>query len=269
MHGNRWSARKGLRLARAGQTLVGALALIAAFAAPASAQSREINLITPGVVFNSGLPEFAAAFTRQTGIKVNIKTDGMGRIVNDIKTASPAADVVFLPLNLMASLEQDKGVVAGTVAPVGRVNIGLAVKKGDPVPDISTVAKLAAVLKAAQSVVYSNPAGGSMEAQIIDAMLKRPEFDGVKKVISTRGEGGEALIRGEAQMALQLICEIVNHPELVNAGPVPEELGAYIDTATAVSARSTHAEDAKAFIKYITQPGTFPLWYSKGLIRKE
>ncbi len=69
------------------------------------------------------------------------------------------------------------------------------------------------------------------------------------------------------QMASQLICEIVNHPELTNAGAITEELHGYIDTATAVSARSAHPREAAQFIQYITQPGGFSLWYARGLTR--
>ncbi len=130
----------------------------------------------------------------------------------------------------MDQLEADKGIVPGSRVPIGRVRMALAVHKGDPVPDISTVAKLAAVLKSADSVMRSNPAGGSMVAAIIEKMLQRPEFAGVKSRISTNGEGGEALARGEGQMAIQAECEILNHPDhLANAGPVPDELGAYMD----------------------------------------
>ena len=54
-----------------------------------------------------------------------------------------------------------------------------------------------------------------MEARIIHDMLRQNAvFKGVKDKISNKGEGGQALIRGEGDMALQLICEIVNHPEL-------------------------------------------------------
>ena len=74
----------------------------------------------------------------------------------------------------------------------------------------------------------------------------------MKSKISLKGEGGEALIRGEGDMALQLICEVLNHPELELVGPVPIELGAYIDTSVAVSSRSTQQDAAKAFVAYIT-----------------
>ena len=108
-----------------------------------------------------------------------------------------------------------------------------------------------------------------MEARIIDGMLNaHPEFTGVKRKISKNGEGGQAVARGEGQMALQLICEIINHPDaLTNVGPVPDSLGAYIDSAAAVTSRSAHPKEAAAFLKYATQPGTYSLWLGHGLER--
>jgi molybdate transport system substrate-binding protein len=146
--------------------------------------------------------------------------------------------------------------------------MALALHKGDPIPDISTVEKLAAVLKSADSVMRSNPAGGSMVAAIIEKMLQRPEFAGVKSKISSYGEGGQALARGEGQMAIQAECEIINHPDtLANAGPVPDELGAYMDMVAAVSIRSANPKQAADWLKYATQPGTYSLWLGKGLER--
>ena len=104
-----------------------------------------------------------------------------------------------------------------------------------------------------------------MEARIIDDMLHQNAiFKGVKTKISTKGEGGEALVRGEADMALQLICEVLNHSELELVGTVPEELHAYIDSKVAVSTRSTQADAAKGFIAYMLRPDHNALWKSKG-----
>lgn len=241
------------------------LAALMALAAPAHA--AEINVLTPGVVYNAGLLDLAEAYTKQTGIKVTVKSDGMARIVSDIKTATPMADVIALPVAFMDGMEAEGSIAAGSRVDLGRVTVGLAVPRGKPHPDISTPEKLAAVLKTG-TVLYSNPATGSMEARIINDMLRRyPVFRGVKTKISLKGEGGEALVRGEGDMALQLACEVVNHPEIELVGLVPAELGAYIDTSLAVSARSTQAEAAKAFIAYITRPEQAALWKSKGLDR--
>jgi ABC-type proline/glycine betaine transport system substrate-binding protein len=102
------------------------------------------------------------------GIKVQIVTFNMAKMVEELKGGTPpAADIVFLPYALMDQAQTDKDVANGSRINIGRVRIGLAVHKGDPTPDISTVEKLAAVLKAADSVMYSNPASGS-RSPIID-----------------------------------------------------------------------------------------------------
>jgi ABC-type glycerol-3-phosphate transport system substrate-binding protein len=241
--------------------------VILALATPAMAQPTTIKVITPAVTANAGLRDLAMGFEKEMGIKVEIQTLNMAKMVDELKGGTPPADIVFLPIALMDQAQTDKNVATRIM--IGRVRIGLAVHKGDPTPDISTVDKLAAVLKAADSVMYSNPASGSMEARIIDGMLNaHPEFAGVKRKISMNGEGGQAVARGEGQMALQLICEIVNHPDqLTNVGPVPDSLGAYIDSAAAVTARAPHPKEAAQFLKYATQPGTYSLWLGKGLER--
>jgi molybdate transport system substrate-binding protein len=244
--------------------------LAIAVASPAAAQSGvSLRVITPAVTANAGLRDLALGFEKEMGIHVDIVTLNMGKMVDEMKTGVPPADIVFLPYALMDQAQADKNVAAGSRVNIGRVRIGIAIHKGDPVPDISTVDKLAAYLKSADSVMYSNPKSGSMEAMIIDNMLNsHPEFAGVKRKISMNGEGGQAVSRGEGQMALQLECEIVNHSDaLTDVGPVPDSLGAYIDSAAAVSARTAHAKEAAQFLKYATQPGAYSLWLGKGLER--
>jgi len=243
-------------------------AVLAMLAMPAMAQTT-IKVITPAVTANAGLRDLAMGFEKEEGIKVEIVTLNMAKMVDELKSGNPPADIVFLPYALMDQAQADKNVVPGSRTNIGRVRIGLAIHKGDPAPDISTVDKLAAVLKASDGVMYSDPTSGSMEARIIDGMLNaHPEFAGVKRKISKNGEGGQAVARGEGQMALQLICEIVNHPDaLTNVGPVPDSLGAYIDSAAAVTARAPHPKEAAQFLKYATQPGTYSLWLGKGLER--
>jgi molybdate transport system substrate-binding protein len=249
--------------------LVLTTAFTALLASTALAQPAEINVFTPGVVYNSGLQDLAAAYTKETGIKVTVKSEGMSQLVNDVKKGTPVADIVVAPVSFMDGMLAEGSVVPGTAADIGRVYIGLAVKKGAAHPDISTPQKLGAALKAGGTVMYSNPAGGSMEARIIDDMLHQyPYFQGVKTRISIKGEGGEALVRGEGDMALQLICEVLNHPELELVGTVPEELHAYIDTSVAVSTRSMQSDAAKAFIAYMLRSDHNGVWKSKGLERR-
>jgi len=248
-------------------------ALLAAWLSPfvpvaGQVNPAEILVISPGVVYNAGLLDLAAAYTKEIGTKVSVTSSGMGRIVNDIRTVTPAPDVIMLPFELMSTLSLDGGLKPGTFTPLGRAEMGLAVRAGAPHPDISTVDKLAAVLRGAKAVMRSNPAGGSMVARVIEQnVIKRPEFAGVNSPVSTRGEGGQALARGEGDMALQAICEIYPYKEIELVGPLPRELAAWIDMSTAVSARSTTPEASLAFIRYITRPEVTAMWKAKGLNR--
>ena len=229
----------------------------------------DIRILTPGVVFASGLPDLAAAFTKETGKKIGIVTVGMGTIVDEMGKRNPPPDVIVLPFQLMTTLSLEGGVMPGTMLPLGRNRMGLAVRAGAPKPDISTIEKLAVALKGAKAVMRSNPASRTMVATLIDDVLKRPEFAGVNAPASTNGEGGQALARGEGDMAIQTISQILPYKEIELVGPLPKELGAWIDTTIAVSSRAIHPEDARAFIKYLLRPESTKVWKPKGLERFE
>jgi len=242
--------------------------LLLAQAPDAAYAAADIRVLAPGVVYNAGLLDLAAAYTKETGKKVAVTLVGMGRIVNAVKADNPPADVITLPFELMTTLSLDGGVVPDTFLPLGRSEMGLAVRAGAPHPDIVTVEKLAAALRGAKAVMRSNPAGGSMVAKVIeDKVIKRPEFSGVNSPVSTQGEGGQALARGEGDMALQAICEILPYKQIELVGALPRQLGAWIDMAAAVSARAMHRDDAAAFIKYLLRPEANMVWKAKGLER--
>src|SRR5262252_9037364 len=243
-----------------------AAVVLCARLAAGQAGGGEIRVISPGVVYNAGLLDLATAYTKERGIKVSVTSSGMGRIVNDIKTVAPAPDVIMLPFELMSTLSLDGGIKPGSFTPLGRSEMGLAVRAGAPHPDIVTVEKLAAALRGAKAVMRSNPAGGSMVAKVIeDKVIKRPEFAGVNSPVSTQGEGGQALARGEGDMALQAICEILPYKQIELVGALPRQLGAWIDMAAAVSARAMHRDHAAAFIKYLLRPEANMVWKAKGL----
>jgi molybdate transport system substrate-binding protein len=240
------------------------LAAAALLAVMTTAQAAEIRVVAPGFVYNSALKDLAADFTRQTGVNVIVSEDGMNVIVGHIKTATPAADVIALPADLMNTLYLDGGIVPGSYKPLGRDELGLAVKKGAPKPDISTVDKLAAALKTG-TVMVNDPKAGTMQAVIIDGILKRPEFAGVKAVPVSKGEGAGALARGEGDMAIQLVPEILNKPPIDLVAPLPVELGGHMDAILAVSARAANQKDALAFINFLTRPEARVAWTAKGM----
>jgi molybdate transport system substrate-binding protein len=238
-------------------------ALLAAMSV--SANAADIRVLAPGFVYNSALKDLAADFTKRTGINVVVSEGGMNVIVDQIKTATPAADVIALPADLMNTLYLEGGIVPDSYTPLGRDELGLAVKKGAPKPDISTVEKLAAVLKAAQAVEVNDPKAGTMQGVIIEGILTRPEFAGVHVVAVSKGEGAGALARGEGDLAIQLVPEILNKPPIDLVAPLPVELGGHMDAILAVSARASDQKNALAFVKFLAGKEARAAWIAKGL----
>src|SRR5258706_6884048 len=243
--------------------LVCTFLLASVLAAPV--QAGELRIISPGIVYNAALSELVDDYNKKSGNTAIIVRATMDKLIAQAKTDMPAADVVGLPADLMNTLYLDGGIAGATYTPLGRGELGLAVKKGAVKPDISTVAKLAAVLKTAQAVMVNDPKGGTMQGVMIDTILKRPEFAGTHVVPSTRGEGAAALARGEGDMAGQLGQEILNKPEIEVVAPLPVELGGHMDAVLAVSSRSAHPKEAADFIKFLTRPEAKAAWAAKGM----
>jgi molybdate transport system substrate-binding protein len=233
-----------------------------------SATAAELTVLAPGFVKFAGIDDLAAAYTKETGIKVTVNSKGMGAMMETIKTGTPAADVVMLPQNLMDQLSTDKGLVAGSRKSLGRVEIVMIVPAGAPHPDISTTAKLASSLHAARHVAYSSPWKDekSAQAMIIHDILQRPQFQGTHEVLIMNGNGVKGIKDG-ADMALQLECE-TRDPAVSVVGPLPPELHAWLDGDVAISSRSADPAAAAAFVAYITRGAAATVWKANGLERR-
>jgi molybdate transport system substrate-binding protein len=233
----------------------------------AFAQPREITVSTPAYMNTGGLNVIAPAFTAETGIKVTIQGVGMEDVVERAIKGAPV-DVVFMPPDLMDEVAKAGAIRTETRKRVGRSYQGLAVRKGDRVPDISSGPKFVAALEGANLVTYSG-GSGSRTAVMFDELLKRPEFAKVNKRPSPYSSGAAALARNESDMALQNISQIIIWDNLAVAGRIPAEYNMHIDAVAAVSAKSANPALARQFLDYATQPGMFTLWHSRGVDPRE
>ncbi|HWY64479.1 MAG TPA: hypothetical protein VNX61_04640, partial [Rhizomicrobium sp.] len=66
-------------------------AVMALLATPVMAQTT-IKVITPAVTANAGLRDLAMGFEKEEGIKVEIVTLNMAKMVDELKSGNPAAD---------------------------------------------------------------------------------------------------------------------------------------------------------------------------------
>jgi len=228
------------------------LVLLLSAGAPAAAAG--LTILSPASSA-SGASQVAGQFTAKTGIAVTVGGGGREKIFAILKDGG-AADVVLLPSADFTNLPQITGVV-----PLGRIVVGVAVKAGSPVPDISTPEKFRAALLAAKGVAYADPAAGTSAGKVIDRMLSAPEFAGVKRVpIQGLAVGG--LTSDKADIALQMLPELAANKDVALAGPVPAAYGAGVDFSAGLAAQS---EQARSLIAFFIGPEAAALWRANGL----
>jgi molybdate transport system substrate-binding protein len=232
-----------------------ALLALAWLAAPAGAAS--LMVLSPASAA-PGVRALAALYTAKTGIAVTLAGGGRDKIFAALKAGGPA-DVVVLPTNDLV----DTPSVAG-MTPLGRIAVGVGVKAGAKVPDISTPEKFRSALVAAKGVAYADPAAGTSAGKVIDQLLSAPEFKGVRRV-PVQGLAMTALASGQADIALQMLPELAANKEVALAGPVPENYVAGVDFSTGIAASTTDALQAQAFIDFLTDRQNAAVWKANGL----
>jgi molybdate transport system substrate-binding protein len=227
--------------------------------APCAAKA-DITVFTSGGT-NPGLRTLSAAWTAETGKQVIIVGGTVTKAHDNVKDKVPG-DLVVLPLPDLKDVAAN--LKPGPFTPVGRANFALAVKTGAPHPDISTLPKFIAVLKAGSGVGFTDPARGSLAGKMIAELLARPEFAGVKPV-PTAGTPGIAIARDGTQYALGPVSEEVTVPGVEVAGLMPKEVEMHFDYTGAVVSYAAQPGEAAAFLAYITRPEADAVWKSTGL----
>ena len=144
--------------------------------------------------------------------------------------------------------------------------IGVAVKAGHPLPDISTAASLRKALLDASSIGYSEGASGSYIANVLLKKLGiTDEVAAKSKVILGRRFVGEAIASGEVELGLQQISELRLEPGVVVVGPLPGDLQKSSVVSAAISSKADHVEAARQFFSFISSPAAIELMKRSGL----
>ena len=236
-----------------------------ALAAIAPASAADLKLLTAGA-FKSVALELVPEFEKKTGHKVTVENDTAGGLARRI-AGGEYFDVVVLPPAALAPLLGSKA-VESSVKPLARVGIGVAIKQGAPVPDISSVDAFKQTLLAARAIAYTDPASGGTAgiylAKLFEKMGIAAELK-PKSVLVKGGLAAEKIVSGEAEIAMQPASELLAVPGVVLVGPIPLEVQTYIIYAGAVSAAARDQSAADALLAALDGPDKAALLKKKGM----
>jgi molybdate transport system substrate-binding protein len=224
-------------------------------------------------VFSTGAPAeaervIAETFVQQSGHRVLFTVAPPGAIRAKL-AAGEKPDILVLPSQGVDALDKAGALRPGSRVDLARVGIGVIVRRGAPLPDISTVQAIRTLLLDARAIAYSEPASGGQLAPALARMFKEL---GVEDAVKTKAilrnaiDGGADLVAsGQAAVGLFNISEVATAQGVTLVGPLPPGLQSYITFAGAVHADSTSPEPAAAFLHALSDAGARKRWSDAGL----
>ncbi|MFB9269131.1 molybdate ABC transporter substrate-binding protein [Bradyrhizobium erythrophlei] len=241
-------------MARTGRWLAfGVIAILAAIQTT-TAGAAEVTVLSASAV-HAVVTGLAETFRRETGHTVRPTFATAGQVQRRV-TAGEATDIVIA---LDVAVEQMAGqglVVQDTRTVIARVGAGVGVREGAGKPDISSTEAFKQSLLAAKSVARADPAGGGAVGIHFARVIERlgiAEAIKAKSVVTDDPVCG-TVARGEAELCVTQISEILPVKGVMLVGPFPREVQNVTTFAAAVSTRSGAAEAARAFVKFLARP---------------
>lgn len=210
------------------------------------------------------LNELGPKFERATGHRLSIGYDPAKAVKRQIENGA-AFDVAIVTRPVFDDLAAQGKILLETRADIGRSGLGVAVRKGAPKPDIATTEAFKRALLATKSVVRSTEGTSGIYFEKLLDRLGIAEAMRDKVKLGPSGRVAELVARGEADMAVQQIAELLPVTGAQYAGPFPPELQLYSEFAAGVASASKHREAAKAFIATLTTPEAIALFTAAGL----
>jgi molybdate transport system substrate-binding protein len=165
-----------------------------------------------------------------------------------------AADVLIAGRAAIDELAGEGRIAAGGTFDLAASGIGVCVRKGAPRPDIGTVEAFKHALLAAKSVAHTSTGqSGSYFAGLIER-LGIGEQVRAKAKVQAGGIVGELVARGEAELGIQQIAEMLAAPGVELVGPLPPAIQKTTMFTAGICAGAPRSEAARSFVAFLRAP---------------
>ena len=239
--------------------------LLLGFAPFVQAEAVEIKVFTTRAIMTV-LEKAGPEFERATGHRLNVTTDIAIRMVRRIQAGEPFDFLVASPSQIDALVKEGK-IAADTRTNLTRSGIGVQVRAGAPKPDIGSVEAFKRALLNARSIGYLKEGQSGVYlatllerlgiADAIASKVTRPDTDIVSELVA----------KGEIELGMVVITQIMTTPGVELVGPLPPEIQSYITFAGGVSTAAKAPEAARELLKFLRGPAALPVITSQGMER--
>ena len=231
-----------------------------------SARADEVTLVAPGGI-RAAVEKLIPGFEQKTGHKVKA-TFGSGL---EPRSRSCAASLSTCRSCSRPSRRCSPRATSSpsSETPLATVSVGVAVRTGDPKPDISTPDAVKRMLLAAKSISYPNAAAGAAAGVSFNQTLEKlgiAEQMKPKIKLAQGGAGAMALLaKGEVEIGLTFVSEIITEPGVEVVGPLPREISPPTALVGFVSTHAKAPEAARALLRYLSSPEAAAIYKALGM----
>ena len=146
-------------------------------------------------------------------------------------------------------------------SPLGRVRTGIAVRRGDPLPDASSAAALKAALRAADAIHFPDPQRATAGIHFANVLRRLGIHDEVHARCLTFPNGAAAMRALASSSAARPIgctqlSEILATEGIVAAGPLPDPFGLETVYTAAVTTRAAEPALALRLVELLAGEGS-------------
>jgi molybdate transport system substrate-binding protein len=209
------------------------------------------------------LAKVGAQFERTAGYRLDVSSDLSSGFAGRLAAGEPVDVVISASSSIDEWITQGR-IAAETRTDLARSGIGVEVREGAAKPDISSVEALKRALLAAKSIAYLRVGSGIHIHNVIErlgiseavrAKVTRPESDIVSELVA----------RGEIELGIVVITQILTTPGVAFVGPLPAEVQSHIMFAAGVSVSSSAPEAAKQLVKFLSGTAAQAIMRRQGL----
>ena len=175
------------------------------------------------------------------------------------------ADLVILNRPPLDDLTEQGYIVPDTRTDLGRSLIGMAVRSGEPIPDISTREAFIDVLLEAESIGFSASVSGTRLSTVVFPSLGIWEEIEPKTLRIFTERVAAVVARGEVEIGFQQVSAILPVEGADFAGLIPDELQEQAFFSAAIMESATNAEDAATLLAFLSSEAAASIVESTGL----
>jgi molybdate transport system substrate-binding protein len=220
------------------------------------AMAADMVVFCPGAV-QTVVRELVKSYEQNTGNTVKFEFGTAGAIAKRVAEGAQG-DVVLATNSGLAKLATEGKVDGASVRDLGSMGVGVAVKAGAAKPDIHDVESFKKSMLAAKSIMYANPAKGGQSGIHVAKVFAEIGLDkqiASKVQLRDRGPDGlKEVAKGEIEIGLGQISEIIANKDVVLVGPFPAAIQGAVTFSGAVHAGSTNKKAAEELLQLLVTP---------------